>query len=231
MTLHVIKNIEPAEPASVSTIDNIDALRSYVQKAFANVPGSHDWDHTKRVEKMALKIGAKEGADLTVLSIAALLHDIGRCHQDQSNGEVCHACKGEQLARPLIKDLPISAEQIANILHAIRAHRFRDDDVPETIEAQVIFDADKLDAMGAIGVARAYLFAGEIGARLHNPDIDVTQVESYSWEDTGFREYKVKLCKIKDRLLTPTGRKIAEGRHQFMTTFFEQFIGEYKVER
>ena len=117
------------------------------------------------------------------------------------------------------------------MLHAIAAHRFRNGNEPKTIEAKILFDADKLDAIGAIGVARAFLFAGEIGARLHNPEMDVTKTASYSHEDTGYREYKVKLIHVKNRILTDEGKRIAEKRHEFMEKFFEQLQAEYEGKR
>ena len=83
----------------------------------------------------------------------------------------------------------------------------------------------------AVGVARAYLFAGELGAKLHNPDVEAEDVEPYSEDDTGFREYKVKLCKIKDRILTEEGKRMAEERHAFMEEFFERFQKEYQGKR
>lgn len=165
---------------------------------------------------------------MTVLLSAALLHDIGRSFQDAANGAICHADEGARLAEPFLQRLPLSRGQIENILHCIRAHRFRGFQVPETKEAKVLFDADKLDAIGAIGIARAFLFAGEVGARLHNPDTQPEETTSYSPDDTGYREFKVKLSKIRERMLTNEGRKLAEGRHDFMVDFFSQFTKEYE---
>ncbi len=199
------------------------------KKLFKGARGSHDWEHTLRVFRLCEHIGVAEKADMDTLLAAAFLHDIGRCFQDNSNGEICHAKKGAQMAGPLLEGLEFSGAQKKNIIHCIRAHRFRDSHVPETVEAKVLFDADKLDAIGAVGVARAYLFAGEVGAKLHSPDIDVEEVKSYSRDDTGFREYKVKLCKIKDRILTKEGKKIASGRHDFMEKFFKRFLDEYEA--
>ncbi|MDP3284118.1 MAG: phosphohydrolase, partial [Desulfobacterales bacterium] len=118
-----------------------------------------------------------------------------------------------------------------NISHCIRAHRFRGKCRPETPEAKVLFDADKLDAIGAVGVARAFLFAGEVGARLHNPDMKIEETMPYSREDTGFREFKVKLCKIRERILTEEGKKLADERHAFMEGFFNRFLEEYEGKR
>ena len=135
---------------------------------FHDARGSHNWDHTIRVCRLCEHIGTKEGVDMDVLLTAAYLHDIGRSYQDDSNGSICHAQKGAQLAKPILGQLPLSGEQKNNVLHCIRSHRFRGDLRPETPEAKVLFDADKLDAIGAVGVARAFLFAGEVGARLHS---------------------------------------------------------------
>lgn len=204
----------------------IDEIRSFARQALEGHRGSHAWDHTRRVYRLCLRIGKKEGADLEVLKIAALLHDIGRNHQDENQGSVCHARNGAEMAQELLRGYPLPQDKIDNIIHSIRSHRFRGDCSPGTLEARVLFDADKLDAIGAIGIGRAFLFAGEVGARLHNEDIDPEEAEPYSRDDTGFREYKVKLSKIKDRMLTPEGRRLALARHEFMEIFFDRFIEE-----
>ena len=203
-------------------------VRSTVRDMFAEATGSHDWEHTQRVGRLCDRIGRTEGADMEVLLVAALLHDIGRGYQDASSGKVCHARKGAELAQPIVAALPLSQSRKQNIIHCIRSHRFRGSQVPATAEAKVLFDADKLDAIGAVGVARAYLFAGEVGARLHNPDLDLENTTSYSRDDTGYREYQFKLKKIKDRIMTATGRQLAWERHEFMVHFFNRFLEEYK---
>ncbi len=208
-------------------LDDIERIKKEVEKRFGDARGSHDWDHSRRVYRLCERIGPAEGADMDVLRIAALLHDIGRSVQDAANGAVCHAIKGVELAAPLIEDLSLTKAQKENILHCIRTHRYRGRHRPETAEARVLFDADKLDAIGAVGVARAYLFAGELGAKLHNPGNDIENTRSYSVDDTGYREYRVKLCRIKDRILTGTGKQLADERHVYMVGFFERFISEY----
>ncbi|MGC9325738.1 MAG: HD domain-containing protein [Desulfomonilia bacterium] len=205
----------------------IDTIREFARTHFQNAQYSHDWEHTERVHKLCLHLGACEGADIEVLAIAAYLHDIGRAHQDTSKGSVCHAEKGAEIARELLANYPIPDEKKENIIHCILSHRYRNSHVPETIEAKVLFDADKLDAIGAVGIARAYLFAGEVGAVLHNPGIDPEKVKPYSRDDTGYREYRVKLSKIRDRMLTEEGRRMAMERHAFMETFFDRFLKEY----
>ncbi|MFC1515298.1 HD domain-containing protein [Thermodesulfobacteriota bacterium] len=209
----------------------LEDVKNLAKGMFDKARGSHDWEHTVRVYRLCERIGAIEGVDMDVLSVAAYLHDIGRCYQDASNGAVCHAEKGAQMAWSFVNKLPLSEEQKQNVIHCIRSHRFRGNHTPETLEAKVLFDADKLDAIGAVGVARAYLFAGEVGARLHNSEIDVENTKPYSKEDTGFREFKLKLCKIRDRILTKEGRRLAKERHDFMTQFFKRFVQEYEGER
>ena len=206
----------------------LDQVKAFARRCFDKASGSHDWDHTLRVFRLCEMMGPAENADMDVLGAAAYLHDIGRALQDASNGAICHAEKGAQMAGPMVEALPLSKKQKQNIIHCIRSHRFRNHHKPATTEAKVLFDADKLDAVGAVGVARAFLFAGEVGARLHNPDLDAESTRPYSVDDTGYREFKVKLCKIKDRMLTAEGRKWARERHAFMDDFFNRFLAEYE---
>jgi uncharacterized protein len=202
-------------------------IRRYAQKAFKGAAGSHDWQHTLRVHRLCLRIGPEADADMLVVEASAYLHDIGRTSQDNSNGSAGHAAKGARIAEKLLAPLPMDTEQKQNIIHCIRAHRYRSDCSPQTIEAKVLFDADKLDAIGAIGIARAYLFAGELGACLHNPDLAPEEAEPYSVNDTGHREFAIKLSKIKDRMMTDLGRRIAQQRHHFMVAFFDRFLSEH----
>jgi uncharacterized protein len=209
-------------------IELLEGIKKFARKHFNNSRVSHAWDHTLRVYRLCERIGPEEGADMDVLLAAAYLHDIGRAGQDASNGAVCHAREGARIARPFVRGLPISRDRKENIIHCIEAHRFRSHLEPNTLEAKILFDADKIDSIGAIGIARAYLFAGEVGARLHTPDVRLEDSLLYSENDTGFREYRVKLRKIRDRMLTKEGRRLADDRHVFMEDFFKQFITEYE---
>ena len=209
----------------------MSAVRQFAYTHFKAAKGSHAWDHTLRVFDLCDRIGRVEGVDLRVVGIAAYLHDIARERQDRTNGGICHAEEGARMARPFLEKLELNETQRHNVVHCIESHRYRGRVSPQTPEAKVLFDADKLDAIGAIGVARAYLFAGEVGARLHAPEIDVADTKPYTANDTGYREYIVKLCKIRERILTNEGRRLAEHRHQFMETFFNRFLEEYDGER
>ncbi len=226
---HPSAEISLPTPETVQTI--LNDVRQQARGYFDGARGSHDWDHTLRVCRLCRRIAAVEGVDLAVVLTAAYLHDIGRSCQDDADGAVCHAEKGARLAQSVLAALPFSENQIRNILHCIRSHRFRGAHRPQTAEARVLFDADKLDAIGAVGVARAFLFAGEVGARLHSDIQNIEVTRPYSIDDTGFREFKVKLCKIRQRMLTGEGRRLAEERHAFMVKFFDRFLEEYRGER
>jgi len=193
---------------------------------FRSARGSHDWDHTERVYRLCLRIGRKEKADLRVLELAALLHDIGREEEDRSNGKICHGRTGAALARGILERHGLDRATVRAVVHCIRTHRFRKRALPRTLEARVLFDADKLDSIGAVGVGRAFLFAGEVGARLHDKAIDVRKTKPYTREDTAYREYLVKLGQVKDRMSTREGKRIAVERHRFMAAFFDRLNKE-----
>lgn len=207
-------------------MNKFDEIAKDVRKNFFNARKSHDWEHTQRVYHLCMHIGRKEGADLEILKLAAILHDIGRGEQDRSNGKVCHAEKGAVMAEEILEKHNISREKTDEVVHCIETHRFRGEKIPQSKEAKILFDADKLDAIGAIGIGRAFVFAGEIGAKVHNKDVDIEKTKSYTEEDTAYREFIVKLRKVKDRMLTEEGKRIAEGRHKFMVDFFDRLNKE-----
>ena len=209
----------------------IEAVRAYARACAEGARGSHDWEHTNRVHALCLRIGRVEGADLRVLELAAYLHDVGRAAQDEANGGICHAERGAAMALAFLKDRMPAGELLDNVIHCVRSHRFRGDAHPETLEAEVLFDADKLDAIGAVGIGRAFQFAGEVGATLHNPKADPASTAPYTREDTAYREYRLKLSRIRERMLTREGRRLAEERHAFMERFFERFLREVNGEQ
>jgi uncharacterized protein len=188
--------------------------------------GSHGWDHTERVLALCLHIGRIEGADLEVLRLAALLHDIGRPLEDESQGRDCHAEIGARLARQMLEAHGLPEDLVARVEECVATHRFRGRRCPETLEAKILFDADKLDSIGAVGIGRAFLFAGEVGARLPDPKADHAHTRPYTADDTAHREFVVKLCRVKDRMLTAEGRRLACDRHDFMVAFFDRLDRE-----
>jgi len=204
----------------------LERIRKQAQAFFRSARGSHDWDHTERVYRLCLRIGRKERADLDVLRLAALLHDIGREEEDRSNGRICHATRGAVLALQILSHNGIDEQRSARVVRCIETHRYRGRLVPDSLEGKILFDADKLDSIGAVGIGRAFLFAGEVGARLHDPKIEVRRTKPYTKEDTAYREFLVKLSKIKDRMFTAEGKRIARDRHKFMTGFFDRLNRE-----
>ncbi len=207
----------------------MDTIKQITEKAknfFHNAKGSHDWEHTLRVYNLCLHIGEKENANMEILKISAILHDIGRDEQDKCNGKICHAEKGAILARKILNEFKMDEEKIKQIVHCIKTHRFRRGNSPESKEAKVLFDADKLDSIGAVGIGRAFLFAGEVGAKLHNKYINIRRTRAYSKEDTAYREYMVKLRKVKEKMLTKEGKYLAEERHKFMVEYFDRLNKE-----
>lgn len=189
--------------------------------------GSHGWDHVERVWNLCRRIGAEEGADLEILEAAAYLHDVGRAEECASGGTVCHAALGAGLSRRILEKEGLPEDWIRAVVRCVEAHRFRGSGPrPESLEAKVLFDADKLDSIGAVGIGRAFLFAGEVGARLHSSEADLANAKPYSREDTAYREFRVKLLYVRDRMLTATGWRIAEGRHRFMVAFFRRLEAE-----
>ncbi len=200
------------------------------RRLLAGCPSCHDLDHTMRVRRNALILARAEGADATVVEVAALLHDIGRPQELEDEGRTDHAVLGAKMVFPVLEALGVrDADFVKHVSSCVLTHRFRRRNpgrVPETIEAQCVFDADKLDSIGAIGIARSMHFAGRIGARVHNTAQEALGSGSYSTEDSAYREYLVKLRFLKDSMLTATGRAMAMERHRFMEEFFEELNRE-----
>ncbi|MBN2532514.1 MAG: HD domain-containing protein [Spirochaetales bacterium] len=204
----------------------IERIRKEAKAILKDFRSSHDWDHTERVYRLALQIGEKERANLLVIALAALLHDIGRSCEDRSNGKICHAKRGAEMAGTLLQKYDLEKKIIDQVIHCIETHRYRNNKQPESLEARVLFDADKLDSIGAVGIGRAFLFAGEVGAKLHNKGNHIMNTKPYTEEDTAYREYMVKLRHIKERILTDEGKRIARERHEFMEEFFMRLESE-----
>jgi uncharacterized protein len=185
---------------------------------------AHDFDHVLRVVAMADRIARAEGADREVVRVAALLHDIGL-----DEGRAGHETSAAQRATEILRTHGYDEIFCAAVAHAIESHRFRSGPTPQTLEAKVLFDADKLDAIGAIGVARAFAFGAHRGQKLWGvvpPDYVDQPAGADPNQHTAVHEFHVKLSKIKDRMFTVTGKQIAAERHAFMVTFYEQLERE-----
>ena len=200
-----------------------------VKKHLLSSESSHDFDHTLRVCRNAEKLLEQlPEADKDVVRLAALLHDIAR-PEEKGNNRVCHAKLGAKMTEKILKELKIEESFAQRIVSAVRTHRYRDNNAPETLEAQIVYDADKLDSLGAVGIGRAFLFAGKFGARLHNTEKEALTHRVYSKEDTAYREYLVKLRKLPDAMLTAPGKRMALERIGFMQEFFARLNEETEL--
>jgi uncharacterized protein len=203
-------------------------VRRRVSRLMAKGSGSHGYDHVKRVLALSLRFGREAGADLEVIRLSALLHDIGRPEETRSNGGSCHARIGSDMAGEILKGYGAAPALVERVTDSIRRHRFRSGSPPRSLEAKILYDADKLDSLGAVGIGRAFLFAGEVGARLHNTAAAALKGRSYSPEDTAYREYLVKLRLLPGRMKTPPGRCLARERAVYMEGFFRRLTEETK---
>ncbi len=197
------------------------------RKWYGEDDSAHDFDHVLRVHALALRIAAAEGADAEIVSAAALLHDVARAEADRLG--LCHAEMGARRAREILRGHP--ARKVEAVAVAIASHRFRNAAEPPTLEARVLYDADKLDAIGAIGIARAYAIAGKWNQRLWSPWAEAARLDAgardlHNADHTPVREFQVKLSKLRDSLYTPAARAIAESRHQYMADFFARLEKE-----
>lgn len=193
---------------------------------------AHKLDHIYRVYDLCILIGEhEENVDFDVLLPAALLHDIARAEESQDKtGQIDHAILGGELAAKILLDLGYERNRVSGIKHCIQSHRYRTDKKPETIEAKILFDADKLDILGAVGISRAFMIAGQYGQSLFEEnDIDTyineNTVRNGRLKDVSKHspliEYEVKLKKIPEKLFTVKGKSIAISRLRFMKDFFD----------
>lgn len=194
---------------------------------------SHDFSHIERVFKLALKIGRSEGADLRVLGLAALFHDLARGEETRSEGEICHAAASAVQTRKILEEREEKPAIIKAVCECIATHRYRDQNPPRSLEAKCLFDADKLDSLGAVGIARAYLWLGERGGTVYMPreKWEKTDFSSNRSEDDSLqREWHIKFRLIKDQLYTSTARTLAIKRNQTMIDFLETLEREVNGE-
>ena len=197
------------------------AVSVFAAEKLGGTGGCHDLDHTLRVLANAEKLlEAYPQADAFCVRMAVWLHDVERPLEDKSSGNCCHARLGAQTASGYLKSRGFSMELCNKISNAVLRHRFRGDIYPETLEEKIVFDADKLDSLGAVGIGRAFLFAGKCGARLHNTCDEALNSPAYSIQDTAYREYLVKLSKLPQVMQTDAARATAEARVKFMEKFF-----------
>ncbi len=201
-------------------------IEEEVKKYFQCASPTHDFLHVERVYALCMKIGKKMGADLRVLRLAALLHDIGRKKGDEN-----HEIHSTEMAKEIMDQHGFDEGIKKRVIHCIKTHRYRTSAEPQTLEAKILYDADKLDAIGAIGICRAYSFGGENGQKLYRKkdfsDKDTTVSKKIDHRNhTPVLEYNAKLSKIKRRLMTEEGKRIAKERYKYMEAFFRRLEKE-----
>lgn len=211
---------------------SVDQARSW----YPDSDPVHGFDHVLRVYRMAERLAIAEGADLEIVRAAALLHDAeGSATSGGEIGRSNHHHASAEFAHLVLAAEGWPQERIAAVQHCIRAHRFRDNtEPPRTLEAQILFDADKLDVIGAIGVARTLAFDVVVNQPFYadpSPRFLETGQPEPGEPHSSYHEYLFKLSKIKDRLYTPTARALGEARHRFMAEFFERLAAEERGER
>lgn len=204
-------------------------IREKAQSFFGEVNPAHDWLHVQRVHELALKIAEKENADIEVVEAAVFLHDIGREKED--DGEIeNHAEWGAEKAGEILKEEGYGEKFIKEVQHCIRSHRYSKDPEPDTLEAQILSDADNLDALGATGIARTFTYGGERGSIIADPELPASEDESEEGS-TSVNHLEKKILNLKNRMYTETGTKIAEERHEYVRDFVERFKQEMSGEK
>jgi uncharacterized protein len=203
---------------------------------------AHDFDHVCRVTTLAVRLAQEEGADVEAVRLAALLHDVPVSSAPVSSKEAAspaeepaskrraHHFAAAEYARQLLVARGLGTERVANVVHSIEAHRFRDQSVqPQTLEAKCLYDADKLDSIGAIGIGRAFAFAGAHGNRLWTEAWSASPADDAKpagHDYTPVHEYFYKLRRILKTLHTQSAQRIGLERHRFMTVFFDRLDAE-----
>ncbi len=211
----------------------IKQTAEFVRKRLEGEPTGHDWWHVYRVWKMAVKIAENEkDVDLFVVQLGALLHDIADWKFHGGDASV-----GPKLAREWLEKLNVDEKTIAHVCEIVESVSFKGAGVnskPKSKEAMIVQDADRLDAIGAIGIARCFATGAKLNREIHNPKakpkLHRTFEEYKKSNSTSINHFYEKLLLLKDMMNTETAKRLAEGRHKFMEQFLERFFKEWEGE-
>lgn len=207
----------------------IEEATAFVRSELENEASGHDWWHIARVTKMAKHIAEQEGADVFICEMAALLHDIADEKLNEGGEEV-----GLQRVKDWLEVHQADKETIDKIMEIISTMSFKGGNRPPmtTLEGKVVQDADRLDAIGAIGIARTFAYAGAHGDLLYDPDIQprekMTKEQYRTEKSTAVNHFYEKLLKLKNLMNTDTAKEMAEARHQLMEDFLQKFYHEWE---
>lgn len=191
--------------------------------------GSHDIGHFRRVWQQAQDIAAIEGGDMEVLAAAALFHDLVNSPKDSPDRARASVLSAEA-ALPILRAEGFPETKLDSVRHAIEAHSFSAGITPQTLEARILQDADRLDALGAIGIARSFYVAGRMGSALFDPDDPMAQDRQLDDRSFALDHFEVKLFRIAETMNTCAGRRIATRRAEFMRSFVSTIKSEIKGE-
>lgn len=208
----------------------IEEARTWYQSA----DPIHDFGHVMRVYHMAERLGKLESADLDIVRAAALLHDAQGSAPGEGGSRASHHEQSAAFARLQLQTEGWGEDRIQAVEHCIRAHRYRSTETPDTIEAKVLFDADKLDVLGAFGAARTIGYAVLAGQPIFSQPSDKfigTKEKEPGEAHSSYHEFLFKLVHVKARLFTESAKKLAEDRHKYLQGFYEQLAAEEHGER
>jgi len=211
--------------ARISERERFQGLLKAARPHFKDADSAHDLGHALRVLKLAETLGKAEGADMGILRPAALLHDIG-CAPKHLGKEQESEGRTLEIARALLLKNGYTKNATEAILAVIGVHGYSRGIVPDTLEGKLLQDADRLDAMGAIGIARCFLVGGSTNRPMY--DLDDPWAEARGLDDTayGLDHFFRKLVKLKDGMHSRTGKKLAEARHRFLKAYLKQLRKE-----
>jgi uncharacterized protein len=208
----------------------IEATVDFVKTSLQNAEGGHDWFHIERVWKNAVTIAVTENVDGFVVALAALLHDIADAKFHGGDEEI-----GPVTAVHFLQSIHVQQAIIDHVEHIIRNISFKGGNFTQTFtspELAVVQDADRLDALGAIGIARAFNYGGFKNREIYNPSVaPVTNMSKEAYKKSSaptINHFYEKLLLLKNRMNTSTGKQLAEERHQFMELFLDQFYQEWE---
>lgn len=211
----------------------IDNTILFVKQKLENAEAGHDWFHMERVYKNALLIAEGETCDLMIVKLGALLHDIADSKFNDGDETV-----GPKVARDFLESQNASEETIEHVVNIIENISFKGGNFEKKFtskELEIVQDADRLDAIGAIGIARTFNYGGFKNRQLYNPTIDpklnMTKEEYKKSEAPTLNHFYEKLLLLKDKMNTETGKRIAQERHKFMELFLSQFYAEWDGEK
>lgn len=209
----------------------IAEAEAYVRGKLAGDFSGHDWQHIERVRRTALTLAAEERADAFICELAALLHDVadGKLVEDEA--------QALRELREWLQARSVPASDVDHVMEIISTMSFRGGSGPpmRTLEGQIVQDADRLDALGAIGISRVFAYSGAKRRPIHDPRVKpreaMTPEEYRSRSGTAINHFHEKLLKLRDLMNTAAARRLAEGRHAFMERFLEQFHEEWQGRR